>query len=327
MLCGLYACLVIGVLILLRWFGDTWWPGIFVLYGPRWVWAVPLLGLVPAAILGNRRCLPTLAATVLLLIGPIMGLQLPLRFGGVAGGGEARTWLRILTCNVHYRNLNQRAFRTLIEDTTPDIIVVQEWSPGNYDAETLAPGPGWHVQVASEFAIASRFPIVTIETCRTRSPTSRPAAVRYGLQTPEGVVDIVSVHPASVSAGIWEVRVRGREGLDSLDANSRERWRDSLAIARSAPQTVHPLLVAGDFNAPPEGPLFQQCWANYQDGFATAGFGFGLTWYGHWWHGLRIDHILADPRCWTIQRCWVGPDVGSDHQPLLADLELRWRED
>ena len=34
---------------------------------------------------------------------------------------------------------------------------------------------------------------------------------------------------------------------------------------------------------------------------------------------VRIDHILAGPG-WRCGRCWVGPDVGSPHRPLLADL-------
>jgi endonuclease/exonuclease/phosphatase (EEP) superfamily protein YafD len=34
---------------------------------------------------------------------------------------------------------------------------------------------------------------------------------------------------------------------------------------------------------------------------------------------VRIDHILAGPG-WQAERCWVGPDVGSPHRPVIADL-------
>ena len=37
--------------------------------------------------------------------------------------------------------------------------------------------------------------------------------------------------------------------------------------------------------------------------------------------GVRIDHVLTGDG-WRCRRCWVGPDVGSDHLPLLADLSL-----
>jgi hypothetical protein len=36
---------------------------------------------------------------------------------------------------------------------------------------------------------------------------------------------------------------------------------------------------------------------------------------------MRIDHVLATPE-FTFTKCWVGPDVGSDHLPLLAEVIL-----
>ncbi|HBO45279.1 MAG TPA: hypothetical protein DD670_15390 [Planctomycetaceae bacterium] len=35
--------------------------------------------------------------------------------------------------------------------------------------------------------------------------------------------------------------------------------------------------------------------------------------------GARIDHILMRSDWWP-RRCWVGPDMGSDHLPVVADL-------
>ena len=34
---------------------------------------------------------------------------------------------------------------------------------------------------------------------------------------------------------------------------------------------------------------------------------------------VRIDHVLAG-KGWNCVRCWVGPNVGSPHRPVLADL-------
>lgn len=56
--------------------------------------------------------------------------------------------------------------------------------------------------------------------------------------------------------------------------------------------------------------------------FSAMGFGIGNTTYvdkgGIKW-GSRIDHILTRGR-WHASRCWVGPDIGSDHRPVLADI-------
>jgi endonuclease/exonuclease/phosphatase (EEP) superfamily protein YafD len=78
------------------------------------------------------------------------------------------------------------------------------------------------------------------------------------------------------------------------------------------------VLLAGDFNTPPESALFSQLWGGYTDAFSTAGWGWGYT-FRSWKTTVRIDHILAGPG-WSCERCWVGPYVGSPHRPVLADL-------
>jgi vancomycin resistance protein VanJ len=82
------------------------------------------------------------------------------------------------------------------------------------------------------------------------------------------------------------------------------------------------VVVAGDFNMPTDSAIYRECWSNLSNAFSKSGFGFGYTEWptvGGWRFGIRIDHILTGPR-WRPQRCWVGPDVGSDHLPLLADV-------
>ncbi len=82
------------------------------------------------------------------------------------------------------------------------------------------------------------------------------------------------------------------------------------------------MVVGGDFNMPVESCFFKQHWHSYHDAFSAVGLGFGHTTSVrmegiHW--GARIDHILTRGR-WHPLRCWVGPDTGSDHRPVLADV-------
>jgi endonuclease/exonuclease/phosphatase (EEP) superfamily protein YafD len=79
------------------------------------------------------------------------------------------------------------------------------------------------------------------------------------------------------------------------------------------------LLIAGDFNLPPESAIFRASWGGYTDAFPAAGCGYGYTKFTRWW-GARIDHVLAGAG-WQVRDCTVGPDVGSDHRPVLATLE------
>ena len=33
--------------------------------------------------------------------------------------------------------------------------------------------------------------------------------------------------------------------------------------------------------------------------------------------GIRIDHVLCTSD-WRLRQCWLGPDIGCDHLPLIA---------
>src|SRR5438105_5515928 len=77
--CWAFAAIVLGAWVLLETLADHWWPGTLVLFGPRWLWAVPLLGLMPAAALRRRRLLWPLAAGLAVVAGPVMGFSVSWR--------------------------------------------------------------------------------------------------------------------------------------------------------------------------------------------------------------------------------------------------------
>jgi endonuclease/exonuclease/phosphatase (EEP) superfamily protein YafD len=79
-----------------------------------------------------------------------------------------------------------------------------------------------------------------------------------------------------------------------------------------------PTIVAGDFNAPPEGRNFRDHWGDLRNAFGVAGVGFGATRLNGWIR-LRIDHVLYGTGFRAV-RAWVGNAAGSDHLPLIVDL-------
>ena len=106
---------------------------------------------------------------------------------------------------------------------------------------------------------------------------------------------------------------------DDLEANNELRWKQSEYLgAGEAAAVAGPVLLAGDFNTPPESAIFRRLWTPYTDAFGAAGWGWGYTFIGGRTR-VRIDHILAGPG-WYCERCWVGPDVGSPHRPVITDL-------
>ena len=81
--------------------------------------------------------------------------------------------------------------------------------------------------------------------------------------------------------------------------------REALAGRGWVVQTPGPVLVAGDFNGPPDSPLYQNAWHGYRDAFDVAGSGYGYTAHAPlpW---VRIDRILTTPE-WRVSRCWNPP--------------------
>jgi len=100
--------------------GDRWWLATVMLFGPRWVYALPLIFLVPVAAIWRRRLLWPLAAGALAVLGPIMGLCLP--WARLIAPHGPR--LRVLTCNVKGHSHDNAALNELIRTAAPDIVAL-----------------------------------------------------------------------------------------------------------------------------------------------------------------------------------------------------------
>ncbi|HEY1807543.1 MAG TPA: endonuclease/exonuclease/phosphatase family protein, partial [Acidobacteriaceae bacterium] len=126
-------------------------------------------------------------------------------------------------------------------------------------------------------------------------------------------------HLASPHKALGLIRNRKRIGVDLLNLNASRREEESLEVRRRIDQAGGPFILAGDFNTPDDSQIFHQAWKGLRDAFGTAGFGFGTTYAkNHTW--IRIDHILSTPD-WRCTECWEGPDIGSGHRPVFAQLE------
>jgi endonuclease/exonuclease/phosphatase family metal-dependent hydrolase len=80
-------------------------------------------------------------------------------------------------------------------------------------------------------------------------------------------------------------------------------------------------IVAGDFNLPVESAIYRRHWGDFTNAFWHAGWGLGRTKHTRL-IGVRIDHILLGDRL-HARRTWVGPALGSDHRPVIAELRIR----
>jgi endonuclease/exonuclease/phosphatase family metal-dependent hydrolase len=109
----------------------------------------------------------------------------------------------------------------------------------------------------------------------------------------------------------------------STDAAERQRHLPSVWAALSRDRSA-PLVLGGDLNENPTGPVFSDLAARLQDCWAAAGAGAaaGMTSPAAG-PVRRLDAILADPSV-TVVSCEVigteGVTAASDHRPVVAVL-------
>ncbi len=309
----LYLAAAVGLWLVLR-EADRWWPATLLQYSPRWTAALPLVPLLPAALLLRRRSLVPLLLAGGVVAGPYMNFCVP--WDRITAGEPQGMAIRVMTCNMHYRAVDPTPLDDLVAGTHPDIVTLQEWSEKNSSA--LMAGKGWHVHLTPRLFLASRFPLRGFAKLGPHSDNPKGNVGRFELETPAGILTLFSVHLTSPRYGLYETILDRTNGPADIQANSGRRWEQSEFLAREARRVRGPLLLAGDFNTPPESAIYRRLWAPYTDAFAAAGWGWGYTFYGS--HTMvRIDHVFAG-QGWRCTRCWVGPDIGSPHRPVLADL-------
>lgn len=94
------------------------------------------------------------------------------------------------------------------------------------------------------------------------------------------------------------------------------RNRQLTAVAEQINRVSHPVLVAGDANATPWSHALLDF--RSQAGLRPARTSLTATWPTYFAPmGIQIDHVLATTGIEVVS-CERGPDVGSDHWPLLT---------
>jgi vancomycin resistance protein VanJ len=294
--------------------GDTWGPVTFLMFGPRWPFAILPVLFVGTAILLDRRLLYPAGAALVVAAGPLAGFNVPWdQLASESAGGPR---VRVLTCNAHYARVDSAALDRLVAEEKPDLVALQEWRTSNQAA--FLTEPGWHVRPKAGLLLASRYPVSDLDVLGGEADGEPGKAVRYDLDTPGGRVTLVSLHLASPRGELRQVAEAAGARLEDIDRNSELRGRQSAAIVGKLEGLAGPLLIVGDFNTPPESVQFRGIWSPYRDAFADAGWGWGYTFFNRWTR-VRIDHILVGGGG-RATACWVGPDIGSPHRPVIADV-------
>ena len=229
------------------------------------------------------------------------------------GGDEARRGkpLRIVTCNLLYEARQPAAMVASLAATNADVIVLQEFTPDweRHCAAALWSRYPYRIMRAEEgpfgICLLSRHPLdsAVIDHDWQGYACARAVVIRDGLR-----LAILGVHPPPPIG----------DALHRDWSLAFEAWRTMIAQL-DAPHRV----VAGDFNATPFCHTMQQFLQSNDLRGSWEHHGVRSTWFHRGLPflpiGLPIDHILHSPSLTLVNRA-IGPDCGSDHRWLSADL-------
>lgn len=314
---------VVGLAGLLWGFGDAWWLGSLFLYGPRWPILLPAPFLVIIALVIRPRWLVPVGLGALVALGPVLGGRIGWRQWQPASDGIA---IRLATFNMRgSENPLGPMVPGRLADLEADLILIQECADRfRAEAERQA---GWVVRQERSLCLMSRFPVdssESIDVIRTNEDGMTGLAVVYFLAIGGRSVPVVNLHLETPRKGIERVRWGGE--VTGMARNILIRDAGSRRVAAWVRSTAPGALVGGDFNLVPESRVFRRNWGWCQDAFSRVGRGFGYTRILPKW-SARIDHVLLCAPTWRAVSARLGPDLGSDHLPLVVDLVLRSDDD
>lgn len=293
---------------------DHFWPGDMVSFFRPQLAIATLLFLVAAVALRRWVAATALAALLVVNALPLVNMGVP------TAAGAATPTLRILSANVLFDNPEPERFSEAVAALSPDIIVTQEakfkW-PG-----ALRAIPGYPYLVGPNISkwngnlVLSRYPL-RARILQHMPPSGHALggghAVRVEADLPgrRQPLVIYAVHaPTPRTLVGWQ---------------ARNRYLDALAERIAAEPEGTDIVLAGDWNTPVWSPAYartlllsglqateRSAWPPASRLFARLG-GVSL--------GTPIDHIAVS-RGIGVADLFTGPDFGSDHLPVVADLKL-----
>jgi len=323
---SLYLLVVVLVALVSRTLAETRWWSTLLIYLPQVLYFTPApFVLLPVLWSRDRRTLGVFIATLLLIAGPIMGARVPLP--NFAPGQAPR--VRVLAYNIQGGKAGFDLLQAQVERYQPDVVVFSEardWGDERPLQAYLAKQfPNWAATVGGDVYIASRWPFAETEALplsdfRTRDPSLDREKVRALVDAPFGRFQVVGVHLYTAIYG----RTLRKEWkhvptyMRHTGSVRKDQVRDLLEWTGKMDE---PLILAGDFNTPPAGQIYQKLTHSFGDAFAERGLGWGYTFQTDR-PLLRIDYIFHS-RQWEVIRCEVGTMPGSDHRPVFAELARR----
>ena len=217
--------------------------------------------------------------------------------------------LRVVSINVHTANRQHDRVVAYLRETEADLIVALEvdnrWARA---LEALNDRYPHRVVEARDdnfgIVLLSKKPFVrsqVVDLAGSEVPSIDVTLDVDGVQVP-----VLGTHPVPPATPVY----------------AAERNRQLASIATWAASHSGKAVVLGDLNTTPWSPYFSRLLTDGRLVRAHPRWGVEPTWMADQpWVSLLLDHVLVSPEI-GVTSVEVGPDVGSDHRPVRADLVM-----
>ena len=259
-----------------------------------------------AGAIGRKRGIAALAACFavvnLVVVAPL--------FWGAGGGLPAAARLRILSANLNASNPHHERALRAIRAADADVLLLMEVTPGweeSLRALEQSYPHGAAVPRDDNFGIAllSRVP---------------GTSIRFIYAADTGLPIVV----ADLELEGKPLRIIGAHPLPPMNRRAQAARDEELRyVARQAAGGGMPVAALGDFNTTPWSPSFGELLrlGGLRDG--RKGHGLKATWPCFFPPLLiPIDHCVVSGQV-GVSSFEVGPDIGSDHYPIIVELALK----
>ena len=288
------------------------WKSVLWILGlaSHWQWLYLTVGSAAAiAWLASGRLSAVLPLAILAFAWSLHSPSAPYAENGASNSSTASPRLTIASANLNFGNPNLSALRRwLLEPHGPDIVALEEFTDAAQrvvsDNEIRKRYPYQFFAAANGpfgIAILSRHPFIRTERVPLSDEWQTPRLRAVIAWNGESVA-VSAVHPMPP----WNARY-----AVARDVALREeaQWLGAF--------NGHGIL-AGDLNDTP--------WSTGMhgvEGKLRRASGLAPTWpnVGGWLSVLPIDHVLVTSG-WRRLSAKVGPDIGSDHRPVVVELNI-----
>lgn len=233
--------------------------------------------------------------------------------------------IKVLSANVHTSNRNHTAILDLIRAEDPDIILLMElntsWVNDLRSLKEKYPTSRTLPDESGNFGIGIWTRLEVDEAQVVSMLDKEDQLSRFDVPQIDATLDVRDANNPEIK---HRIRFIGLHPLPPMN-RTMSRARDAV-IARAANSIAEkssmPTVVAGDLNLTRYCRMIRRMTgpARLSDAASPIRFSWPNTW-SRWAMGIRIDHTLVTDH-WRVVDVHVGPDIGSDHMPIISTLQL-----